>query len=229
MQFLKIYNPPFNFDLIKEDCLGKSGIYLILNLINKDFYIGCAISKTEKHNRLYFRFREHFIKKNITNKHLKNAIVKYGKNNFSFNILEFCDMKNVIKTELLYIEKYQPKYNILKLTIKDWEAYENYHIDWRNKQIGFLNLNKTLKLETKNLLSNKAKLNHKLKKYALVNYSTTRNKETCVYDLNNNLLNTFISAKAAAKHYDIDYRTIRRHLKSGKRINKRQIVVKYNL
>ena len=43
-------------DLIKKETLGKSGVYKITNLINSDCYIGSAISKTSKHNRLYIRF-----------------------------------------------------------------------------------------------------------------------------------------------------------------------------
>jgi len=90
MLLQKTYTYPFDLDLIKKDLLGKSGVYLILNTINNDFYIGSATSKSDKHNRLYIRFRNHFFNFNkCSNINLRNALIKYGKHNFSFNIIAF--------------------------------------------------------------------------------------------------------------------------------------------
>lgn len=58
----------------------KSGVYIILNIINNKYYIGSS-------KNVYIRLREH--KSNLKgNKHenqrLQNAVNKYGINNFEF-------------------------------------------------------------------------------------------------------------------------------------------------
>ena len=227
MLFIKTYNSPFNLKLIKTDNLGKSGVYLILNSVTQDFYIGSAVSKTEKHNRIYFRFRDHFLNKKITNNHLKKAFLKYGQHNFSFNILTYNEAEKIAELEINYINKFKPAYNILKPILEDWQAYTNYHESKRNDQIKWLNLDKQLK--TRSLMSERAKLNHTMKKYDLTNFKNSGNKKTSVYDLNNQHLNDFISAKKAALHYKIDYRNCRKHLKSGKPLKKQGVIIKYSL
>ena len=115
MKYIKSYSFPFDFNLIKIDCRGKSGVYIIVNSITKDFYIGSATSKTINHNRLYFRFRNHFFNTHkSTNIHLRNAMIKYGIQNFTFNILIFDIPENIINLENYYIKELKPKYNILQ-------------------------------------------------------------------------------------------------------------------
>jgi group I intron endonuclease len=41
------------------------------------------------------------------------ALIKYGYSKFSFEILEFCDIKNVLVREQYYIDLLKPEYNIL--------------------------------------------------------------------------------------------------------------------
>lgn len=106
MKFIKSYTFPFDTDLIKKDSLGKSGVYLILNLINKNCYIGSAISKTSSHNRLYFRFRNYFLSSfKSSDVGLRESMEKYGKNNFSFNILAYDVPDNIINLENYFINK----------------------------------------------------------------------------------------------------------------------------
>lgn len=114
--FIKSYYYPFDAaaSTIKADCLGLSGIYLIINNITKDCYIGSAISKTSKHNRLYFRYRNHlFFKEKMesTNIKLYRAILKYGLPNFAFHILEFTQINETRARETFYMETYKPIYN----------------------------------------------------------------------------------------------------------------------
>lgn len=42
------------------------------------------------------------------------ALLKYGYNNFSLTILEFCDLDSLMSKEKHYFEVYDPEYNILK-------------------------------------------------------------------------------------------------------------------
>jgi group I intron endonuclease len=83
--------------------MNQSGIYQIQNLINGKVYIGSAID-------LYAREYEHFrtLKINIHHSYkLKNAVNKYGIENFEFSVIEYVDnIDNLIKTEQFYIDAF---------------------------------------------------------------------------------------------------------------------------
>lgn len=101
-------------DKIKDETKNLSGIYLILNLITGDFYVGSAST-----NKFYTRFYRHLI--NLTgNKILKLAVRKYGIKNFSFMILELFpekvtveNNKKLLDLEDFYLKSLLPNYNIL--------------------------------------------------------------------------------------------------------------------
>lgn len=85
---------------------GKSGIYLIRNLINGKIYIGKA-------QCIHNRIKQHITclnKKMISheNQHFINAWYKYGRINFEYCVLEYLSLdENLIKQkELEYILKY---------------------------------------------------------------------------------------------------------------------------
>lgn len=87
---------------------NKKGVYKITNLLNGDIYIGST--------RTYFwkRFREHL--KFNSKKHnciLYKAIIKYGIQNFKFDVLEVIeDPKIILEKEEYYINNLSPSYNI---------------------------------------------------------------------------------------------------------------------
>ena len=67
---------------ILEETRGLSGIYLILNKVTKDYYIGSA-----SNNKIYTRFARHLI--NLSgSKVVKNAVKKYKISEFAFLVLE---------------------------------------------------------------------------------------------------------------------------------------------
>lgn len=45
---------------------------------------------------------------------ISKAILKYGYSNFKLEILEYCDVPNVIEREQYYLDLLNPEYNILK-------------------------------------------------------------------------------------------------------------------
>jgi group I intron endonuclease len=243
MEYIKSYTYPFDTDKIKRENLGKSGVYLILNNINLDIYIGSAISISAKHNRIYFRFRNHFYQthKN-TNTYLYNAILKYGAKNFSFHIIEYTSIEKAREIETNYIKEYKPKYNKLaygagevgyKHTEETKEKLKkNYSLERKNL-IGSLNKGKNLTEYTKELISIAAKARSNTEEYKLnlsSKFLNSRSKKVAVYDSNTqNIIEICTSAKQVSKKYAVDYRTIRRHLKSEIPIKKRNILLKYYL
>ena len=98
---------------IYKSLRNKSGVYLLINKITNDLYVGSSINLSR-------RMGIHFYNANstkLTNIIITRAMRKYGLENFSLAILEFCnrDLNNCIKLEQKWIEYYNPKYNILKI------------------------------------------------------------------------------------------------------------------
>lgn len=87
------------------------GIYKITNLLNNKFYIG---SSCDIRARKYLHFS---MLKN--NKHhspiLQRVYNKYGKKYLSFEIIEECDVENLIEREQYYLDSLKPEYNICKV------------------------------------------------------------------------------------------------------------------
>ena len=78
------------------------GIYKITNLINNKSYIGLSTHIEDRwnyHKSPYNWQREQ-------NKTLYQAIIKYGIENFNFEILEECSPEQLSEKEKYYIKKY---------------------------------------------------------------------------------------------------------------------------
>ena len=242
ISFVKSYYYPLDIDQIKIDCKGKSGVYLVLNNINSKFYIGSAISKNEKFNRLYIRFKNHFFHNHkVSNIYLKNSMKKYGKSNFSFHIITYSDISSTRDLELKYIKLFKPHFNFLSFGSGTFSYKHNEIIKLKMKKNsgrkgkppwnkGLLFSDKTIKL-----MSIASKERHKVKKKNSFDYSffsKLKSKPTSSYNAKSgNLIKNYSSAKDLWRDYNhfISYRTVRRHLKSGLPINKLNIIVKYNL
>lgn len=86
----------------------NTGVYCILNKINRDMYIGSSTnigSRRDKH----FSLLKH-------NKHgnsvMQEAVNELGIENFELWILEFTSEEDMFQREQYYIDLYQPTYNI---------------------------------------------------------------------------------------------------------------------
>ena len=89
-------------------------IYEIRNIITNDIYIGSSvvfIKRKRRHLRDLKRGNHHSII-------LQRAYNKYGKKNFTFNILKECNVEELEKYENEYLLKLEPKYNICKIAYK---------------------------------------------------------------------------------------------------------------
>jgi group I intron endonuclease len=151
-----------NLDSTKKKILfetrGLSGIYLILNKITFDYYIGSAST-----NKFYARFSNHLLNFNGS-KIVKLAVKKYKLSEFSFLVLELFpeivnkdNNKNLLDLEDFYLKSLLPNYNILteagfKFGYKHTEITRlkmntNYSLEHR-MQIGNLNQSNYLSKET---------------------------------------------------------------------------------
>lgn len=82
------------------------GVYQITNTITGDAYIGQSVNIPR-------RVKEHFCVNSKPLTPVKEAVVKYGKENFSVTVLEPCEDKSMLyERELYWIEKLQPTYNV---------------------------------------------------------------------------------------------------------------------
>ena len=92
---------------------GKSGVYLFINNITKELYVGSSLTLSK-------RMTSHFYHANSdkpTRIVITRVMRKYKLINFSLGILEFCSSDIIICSDLeqKWIDHYKPKYNILKI------------------------------------------------------------------------------------------------------------------
>lgn len=100
----RTYNPKIYSD---KEIMNVCGIYQIRNLKNNKIYIGSA--KDLKH-RKYEHFRD--LKSNTHhNKYLMYSFKLHGKENFIFEVIEFCSIEEKYKIEQYWIDKFYGREN----------------------------------------------------------------------------------------------------------------------
>lgn len=237
-------NPVYYFEnLVSEDIRkqilnetkGLSGIYMIINKITQDYYIGSAAT-----NRFYARFSNHLIYFRGS-KIVKAAVKKYGLENFAFIILELYpnivtkeNNKELLDLEDRYLKLLLPNYNILteagssfgyKHTEVDRQKLIDIYTFERREFIGNLNKGKKLSPETIEKIREKASNrlpmsdNTKLKCIA-------HTRPVVLYNLNLTVYGEYHTILDAAKAINCNEKTIRRALKTEKGLVKRQWIVK---
>lgn len=86
----------------------ESGIYKITNNLNNHFYIGQ--SKNIKKRWYSHKKNAEVVKNHYTV--LEKAFHKYGIKNFSFEVLEKCEIDKLDEREIFYIDTLKPEYNM---------------------------------------------------------------------------------------------------------------------
>jgi len=77
---------------------NRMGIYKITNIINSKIYVGSAIN-LNKRNKKHLYDLKHNIHHSI---HLQRAWGKYGEDNFSFEVIEYIEDKDILKEREQY-------------------------------------------------------------------------------------------------------------------------------
>jgi group I intron endonuclease len=219
-------------DIIK-DTKGLSGIYLILNKVTLDYYIGSAST-----DRIYTRFSNHLIHK-TGSKIVKFALIKYGLSNFAFMILELFpevtnrnNNKDLLNLEDFYLKSLLPHYNILTKAgnsfgykhteVTRMKMRAKYSQERRNK-IGELNRGKSISKEVIEKMR-KASLNRKkivYSKEALLNMKK-KSKKLLVLNLDGTVYGRYFSITEGSKFLQCSTKTIFRILKTEKKILKKR-------
>jgi len=212
-----------------------SGIYMILNKVTLDYYIGSAST-----NRMYSRFTKHMIY--LTgSKIVKLAIKKYNLSNFAFLVLEiFPEMvtqknnKQLLDLEDFYLKSLLPNYNILteagnsfgykhtEITRINMKA--NYSLE-RRLQIGALNRGKICSNETIERMKISALKRKPYSEEGKLNLQK-KSKPLLVWNLNGTLYGEYNSITEAATNLNCSLKTINRCLKTEKKLLKRQWILK---
>lgn len=88
---------------------SRSGVYVLINIINGHFYVGSAVNLATRKIRHISPLR----KGKHPNRHLQRAYDKYGEDAFDFKILIYCEPIFLIQLEQFFIDTLHPEYNIL--------------------------------------------------------------------------------------------------------------------
>lgn len=94
--------------LFDKETKNKSGVYAIINKVNSKLYVGSASS-------FYRRWHSHYsdlINNKHSNSYLQNSWNEYGEESFDFEIIEFIDIvdgdkDNLIEREQYWLDYYQ--------------------------------------------------------------------------------------------------------------------------
>jgi len=213
-----------------------SGIYAIVNRRNGKMYIGLS-SDVER------RFAEHKAKRNSSNMVISKAIRKYGVNSFDLIVLEpWLDVEDMPEREIYWIKKLNPIYNIseggsgntsrrdektkCKISKALKERWENLSEKEKSKISNNLFKNRCdghsqseetrEKLRQANLGKKQSKetKEKRAKKLRMIQIGNTNgNKPVYKLDLENNIIDEYISIKIASESIGIHPSNITKVLK----------------
>ena len=223
---------------VLNETRNLSGIYLILNKVTLDYYIGSAST-----GKLHARFINHLFNFNGS-KIVKNAVNKYNISSFAFIVLELFpetvnkeNNKKLLDLEDFYLKTLLPNYNILTEAGSSF-GYKHSEItrlnmktnysEERRTAIGLLNKGKMLSVSTIELMTQSA-LNRKKPLYSAeaVKNMQKKSKAILVYNLDYTVFGEFFSIKSASKSLGCNEKTITRALQSEKKMLRRRWIVKF--
>jgi group I intron endonuclease len=241
-------NTEDNKQLILSKTKGLSGIYMIINKITQDYYIGSAAT-----NKFYARFSNHLIYFRGS-KILKLAVKKYDLKNFAFLVLELYpnmvtqeNNKELLDLEDKYLKILLPNYNILTEAgstfgykhseIVRQKLQDIYNCKVRQKMIGNLNKDKVFSEETIDKIREKTlNKSSRLEAIKIKGFNSEIRKECSIYrgplilyNLNGTIYGKYATVLDAAKSINCKEKTLIRAFKTPKGLVKKQWRVKKDL
>lgn len=96
-------------DEVLKDNRDQSGVYRWVNNLNGKTYVGSGVNLAK-------RLGSYYNKKELSRnpRPILDALLKYGYNNFTLEILEYCPKTVLLEREQFYLDLLVPEYNILK-------------------------------------------------------------------------------------------------------------------
>lgn len=223
---------------VLNETRNLSGIYLILNKVTMDYYIGSAAT-----GRLHARFSNHLFNFHGS-KVVKNAVKKYGISSFAFIVLELFpeevnkeNNKQLLDLEDFYLKSLLPNYNILTEAGSSF-GYKHSEIsrlkmkaiysEERRISLGSLNRGKSLSSNTIELMKQAGlKRTKPIYSEESVKNLKKNSKAILVYNMDYTVYGEFSSIVDAAKSLGCNQKTIFRALQTPKNILRRRWIVKY--
>lgn len=221
MPIVSYVNPETNKFVIYKENRNKSGIYRWNNLVTGSSYVGSALNLTK---RLYNYFSPRFLEKEKlrSNSIISNALLKYGYNNFSVDILEYCEPSSLIKREQYYIDTLKCEYNILRIA---------------GSRLGSKHSQETLLKFKKRRLSPEALINLKLAKKGIapspsplrrINHLLATGHITTVINKKENSLKVYNSIRAVSRDIGINHATILNYINTNKWLKDTYLITRKN-
>lgn len=228
---------------VLNDTRGLSGIYLILNKVSLDYYIGSAST-----GRFHARFSNHLFNFHGS-KVVKNAVKKHGVSSFAFIVLELFpeivnkeNNKKLLDLEDFYLKSLLPNYNILTEAASSFGYKHNEttrlnmktnYSEERRLAISSLNKGKSFSPSTieamKQSALNRVKAIYSEKGVIAAKQQNMKknSKAILVYNMDYTVYGEFPSITEASKPLGCSQKTIYRALQTPKKILKRRWIVKY--
>lgn len=192
------------------------GVYKITNKINGKMYIGASIDIERRRIEHFKPFKVNFFKNKYP---LYHAIDKYGRDNFTHEVLEETTVEEMDEREEYYIKKYNTVvdgYNVIStahnMHDKEYakEVHGSFFSEWNKKQWQ----NEDYRKERSELSSQIQKERLKDPKYLaeksrqLKKYTDTLKKTVYQYDKQDNLIAEFNGTREAERKTGVNSQSI---------------------
>lgn len=218
---------------------NKAVVYRWVNNINGKTYIGSSVN-------LSVRLHKYYSVKHL-NKYktpLHNALLKYGFENFTLEILEYCEQGiNPVTREQYYLDTLKPEYNVLE------QAGSSLGFKHRDETLEFFKNNRKVSEETRKNLSlaatgriltesDRKKISEARKGINLSDETRTklssvatalRGVSVVVQNLNTNEELEFTNLTEAGEYIGVSRTAVRKYLDTGKPVKNIYILKKKKL
>ena len=197
----------------------KCGVYRWVNKINGKSYIGSSVSLSLRLSN-YFSLNYLVKRTSQYNSKIYNALLAHGHENFSLEILQYCNRPNVIKTEQFYIDYFKPEYNILT---KAGSSLDFKHSEQTLSKFKLRNL-------SDEALSNlkMAKVGATLSPLAKTNQLLATSHVITIKNVETDSTNEYTSIRAAAREFKVSHATLLNYIDKDKLFKGKYIIKRKN-